>query len=635
MAMNRKIAYINLTTGEIKTESISEKIRRLYMGGRGLDMYLLYNHVPKGADPLGPDNAAIVSAGLLVGTLASASSRTHVAAKSPLTGYLGSANVGGFFGPEMRQAGFDHLVIKGKSKKPVYLYINNGNIEIRDASDLWGKDVHSTQTMIQEELNDPDVKSLCIGPAGENMVRYACVITSLKNAAGRTGIGAVWGSKNLKAISVRGTLDIEIAHPLEALEYNKEIIDQVVSAKVSKTMQKLGTPFIWGVTNSTGLVRTRNFQLNQLTHSDDIEPESIEEDMIGTAGCFGCQVHCRGKYIIKEGDYKGTYDEGPEYTSIGAFGAEVGCRSKNTVLVGNHLVNYYGMDNLETGSMISWAMELYEKGILTKEDTGGLDLTWGNDDAVIQLIHMIAKKEGLGAILAEGPLRAAEKIGKESLQYQIHVKGMSNLHSDERPTPALALNVAVSSRGSDHLRGRPAIDLYHLPETFLRARYGNPVPYDGPLTSDFRDYEGKPWQVIWQEICYEAVDCLGICKYHTVFLGPNMPAFDEWVKLIYLNTGMKFTAREIWDAADRAYTMERLFNIREGLDRSQDNLVDRYFDEPVPLGLPGIRGRCIDRKKFTKMLDEYYERHGWDEKGVPKKETLKKLSLEKEPSGLL
>lgn len=635
MPLNRRIAYIDLSRGEITTESISEKMRRLYLGGRGLDMYLLYNHVPKGADPLGPDNVALVSAGLLVGTLASASSRTHIAAKSPLTGYLGSANVGGFFGPELRLAGFDHLVIKGKAPSPVYLYINNGTIEIRDASNLWGKDTHSTQTMIQEEFSDPDIKSMCIGKAGENQVRYACVMTSLKNAAGRTGIGAVWGSKNLKAIAARGSMDIELAHPMEALEYNKEIIDQVVSAKVSKTMQKLGTPFIWGVTNSTGLVRTRNFQSNQLTHADDIEPESIEEDLVGTAGCFGCQVHCRGKYIIKEGEYKGTYDEGPEYTSLGAFGAEVGCRSKNTVLVGNHLVNHYGMDTLETGSMIAWAMELYEKGILTKKDTSGLDLTWGNDEAVIQMIHMIARREGLGDILAKGPLRAAEAIGQDSLKYQIHVKGMSNLHSDERPTPALALNVATSSRGSDHLRSRPAIDLYHLPEAFLRKRYSNPVAYDGPLTSDFRDYEGKPWQVIWQEICYEAVDCLGICKYHTVFLGPNMPAFDEWARLIYLNTGLSFTAREIWDVGDRAYTMERLFNIREGLDRSQDNLVDRYFDEPVPMGLPMIRGRYIDREKFAAMLDEYYQRHGWDDKGVPTRETLERLSLDREPSNLL
>lgn len=635
MALTRKIAYIDLTTGKIEAQAIPMEMRRKYLGGRGLDMYLLYNHTKAGIDPLGPDNVALVSAGLLVGTLASASARTHVGGKSPLTGYVGSSNIGGFFGPEMRLAGFDHLVIKGKAEKPVYLWIHDGEIEIRDAAGLWGTDSRETQALIRQELGDDDIQSLCIGQAGENLVRYACIRTGIKNAAGRTGIGAIWGSKNLKAVAARGMMDIHIAHPRQALEYNKEVIDQVVSSKLAKTMQKLGTPFIWGVTNSTGLVRTRNFQANQLVNADDIEPESLEEDMVGTAGCFGCQVHCRGQYVIKEGKYKGTFDEGPEYTSQGAFGGEVGCTSKNTVFVCNHLVNAYGMDTLETGSMMAWAMELYEKGILTQKDTDGLDLTWGNDEAVIELVHKIAKREGIGDILADGPLTAAKRIGKDSAKYLVQVKGMSNLHSDERATPGLALNVAVASRGSDHLRGRPAIDLYHLPEKVLRSIYGSPVPYDGPLTSDYRDYEGKPWQVMWQEHLYEAVDCLGICKYHTIFLGPNMPAYEEWVKLIYLNTGLEFTAEEIFRVGERGYNMERLFNIREGLTRDDDKLVDRYHDEPTPLGLPVVRGRCIDRDKFKIMIDEYYQHHGWDENGMPTAKKLKALGLEQEPSNLL
>ncbi len=635
MALTRKIAYIDLTTGSIETQAIPMEIRRKYLGGRGLDMYLLYNHTKAGIDPLGPDNVALVSAGLLVGTLASASARTHVGGKSPLTGYVGSANVGGFFGPEMRLSGFDHLVIKGKAEKPVYLWIHDGEIEIRDAGGLWGVDSRDTQALIRQELGDDDIQSLCIGQAGENLVRYACIRTGIKNAAGRTGIGAIWGSKNLKAIAARGMMDINIAHPMEALEYDKEVINQVVSSKLAKTMQKLGTPFIWGVTNSTGLVRTRNFQMNQLVNADDIEPESLEEDMVGTAGCFGCQVHCRGKYFIKEGKYKGTYDEGPEYTSQGAFGGEVGCTSKNTVLVCNHLVNAYGMDTLETGSMIGWAMELYEKGILTSKDTDGLDLTWGNDEAVIELVHKIANREGIGDILADSPLEAARRIGKDAAKYLVQVKGMSNLHSDERATPALALNVAVASRGSDHLRGRPAIDLYHLPEKVLRGIYSSPVPYDGPLTSDYRDYEGKPWQVMWQEHLYETVDCLGICKYHTIFLGPNMPAYDEWVKLIYLNTGLEFSAEELFRVGERCYNLERLFNIREGLTRDQDKLVDRYYDEPTPLGLPVVRGRCIDRGKFKVMVDEYYQHHGWDSNGVPTEMKLDELGLKQEPSHLL
>ena len=635
MALNRKIAYINLTTGEIEAKPIPIKMRKMFLGGRGLDMYLMYNHIKPGVDPLGPENVAFVSAGILVGTLASASARTHIGGKSPLTGFVGSANMGGFFGPEMRWAGFDHLVIKGKAEKPVYLWIHNGEIEIRDAASIWGKTVHETQQIIREELGDRDIKILTIGPAGEKLVRYANVMTELKNSGGRSGMGALLGSKNLKAIAVRGTMDIKIEHPEEALEYNKKVITQVTSAKVSETQGRIGTLFIWGATNTQGLVRVRNFQLNQLEDADDVEAERIDEFAIGMAACFGCQVHCRAKYIIPEGHYAGVYDEGPEYTSQGAWAGEPGCKNALTILVCNHLVNIYGLDTLETGSLIAWAMELYEKGILSDQDTDGLELRFGNDEAVIEMVHRIARREGLGDILAEGGLRAAEKIGNNSIKYLIHVKGLSNLHSDERPTPALALGIATGSRGSDHLRSRPAIDLYHLPEPVLRKIYSQPVAYDGPLTSDYRDYEGKPWQVMWQELCYEAVDCLGICKYHTIFLGPNFPNFEEWSKLLYYNTGLELSPLDIWNVADRAYTMERLFNIKQGLTRNDDWLVDRYFDEPTKLGIPGVRGRTIDRDRFKQMIDEYYEHHGWDENGVPRPETLQKLGIDKEPSHML
>jgi aldehyde:ferredoxin oxidoreductase len=634
MALNRKVAYIDLSTGEIETAPIPIEMRKLYLGGRGLDMYLLYNHLKPGVDALGPDNVLTVSAGILVGTLASASARTHIGAKSPLTGFVGSSNMGGFLAPEMRFAGFDHLVIKGKAKKPVYLWIHGGEIEIRDASGLWGEDVFDTQELIKEELGDPEIKVLTIGVAGENLVRYANVMTGVKNAAGRSGMGAVMGSKNLKAIAVRGTMDIEIRFPEKALENNAQLLERLSKTKFVQIMQKWGTMFIYGNTNTVGLVRNQNFQLNQ-QEGGDIECEHIEEQSLGTEGCYGCIIHCRHKYMIKDGPYAGTYGEGPEYTSQGAFGMEVGCNNFETILIGNHLVNKYGIDTLEIGSMIAWAMELYEKGILTDKDTGGLKLEWGNDEAVLEMITQIAERKGLGDILAEGPKRAAKKIGKGSLKYCIQVKGMSNLHSDERPTPSLALGIATGSRGSDHLRSRPAIDLYHLPEDVLRRIYGGPKPYDGPLSSDYRDYVGKPRMVQWQEMMYEAIDCTGVCKYHTIFLSPNMIGFDELSNLIYLNTGLQFTPEEIWDIADRAYTVERLFNIREGLTREDDWLVDRYFDEPTPIGLPIVRGKTLDREKFKQMIDEYYELHGWDENGVPRPETLEKLGLDNEPSRML
>ncbi len=646
MPLDRKIAYIDLTTGDIQTKPIPLDVRKKFLGGRGLDAYLLYNHTEKGCDPLGPKNTLMVSGGILTATCASATARTHIMAKSPLTGLLGSANMGGFFAPEMAWAGFHHLVIKGKAKHPVYIYIHNGEIEIRDAHDIWGKSVTDAQWAIRDDLGDQEVKSCVCGPAGENLVRFANVMTGIKNSGGRSGMGCVMGSKNLKGVAVRGTMDIKIARPTEALEYNKRFIDQIVSAKVNQTQSVLGTPFIWGATNSWGGIRNRNFQYNQCEYADDIEPERIDEiceETMGPyhmTGCFGCQVHCRAQYKIPSGPFAGQYDEGPEYTSQGAFGGETDTPRAVTVLTGNHLVDKFGMDNLETGSLISWAMELYELGIITSKETDGLDLRFGNDDAVIEMIDRIAHRKGwLGDTLADGGIAASEKIGKHSFDYLIQVKGMSNLHSDERATPGLALNIATGSRGSDHLRSRPAIDLYHLPEEVLRKIYGNPVSYDGPLSSEHTEYIGKPWQVFWQENCYMGVDCLGICKYHTTFLGATLPNFEDWSKVLYYNTGLEMTPKEIWDVSVRCNMVERLFNLREGLTRDDlkkgDMLNHRYFDEPCRRGAIDVVGKKIDKKKFIQMIDEFYEHKGLDQNGVPKPETLKTLGIENEPSHLV
>jgi aldehyde:ferredoxin oxidoreductase len=646
MPLNRKIGYIDLTSGHIETKAIPLDVRKKFIGGRGLDAYLLYNHTKKGCDPLGPDNVFIISGGLLCATLASATSRCHVMAKSPLTGLLGSANMGGFFTPELAWAGFHHLVVKGRAKHPVYIYVHNGEIEIRDARELWGKSVTDTQWAIREDLADQEVKSAVCGPAGENLVRYANVMTGIKNAAGRSGMGAVMGSKNLKAVAARGTMDIKIARPAEALEFNKRFIEQITGAKVNQTMGTLGTPFIWGATNSWGGIRCRNFQYNQCEYADDIEPERIDEIATETmgpyhmTGCFGCQVHCRAQYKIPEGPYAGRYDEGPDYTAQAAFGGETDTPRATTVLVGNHLTNQYGVDNLEIGSIIAWAMELYEEGILTDKDTDGVDLRFGNDEAVIEMIDRICFRKGyLGDLLAEGGIQASEKIGKGSFDYLIQVKGMQNLQSDERATPGLALNIATASRGSDHLRSRPAIDLYHLPEEVLRRIYSSPVPYDGPLSSKHTSYEGKAWPVFWQENCFMGVDSLGICKYHTTFLGATLPNYEDWSRVLYYNCGLEMTPEEIWQASRRANMMERLFNVREGLKRDDlkkgDMLNHRYFDEPAKRGAPGVIGSHLDKKKFIKMIDEFYEYKGLDKEGNPKPEVLKELGLENEPSHLL
>ena len=629
MVWNRKIAYINLSDGKVVQKPIPKEIRTSYLGGRGVDMYLLYNHVTPKIDALSPENVLFIGAGLLCGIPCLGSGRGDIAAKSPLTGAVGDSNIGGFFTPELRFAGFDHLVISGKAAKPVYIWINDGEITIEDASHLWGQDTFETQTIIRNDQDDQDIKSVVIGVAGENLVRFANVRTGMKNSAGRTGMGAVMGSKNLKAIAVRGTTSLEFAQPDELLDYCKEMNDMIMSTKWAKAQSKWGTMIIYSNTNTAGLIRTKNFQLNRLEGGEGLEPENIDQYSIGHSSCYGCVVHCRHRYVLNEGPYAPLFGEGPEYTSLGAFGTMVNCKKMETILVANHLVNKYGLDTLETGGLIAWAMELYEKGILNDKQTDGLKLEWGDENVVFELIRKIALREGFGDTLADGFKKAITKIGNGSDYYAIQVKGMSNLHSDERPTPSFALGIATATRGADHLRSRPAIDLYGLPEDLLKEVYG------GAVSSDYTSYEGKSRMIWWQERLYAVTDSLGVCKFQTVFLAVHAPNWDEYSKLIRLATGKEFSKAHLMEIGERIYTLERLFNLREGFTRKDDNLPERYFREPTPIGLPVAKGKKIDKAQFEKMLDEYYALHEWDKEGVPKKETLEKLGLNKDPTHMI
>ncbi len=626
MVWNRKIAYINLSTGKVVQKSIPRRMRQLYLGGRGVDMYLLYNHVKPKIDPLSPENVLFVGVGLLGGIPCLGAGRCDIASKSPLTGGVGDSNVGGFFGAELRFAGFDHLVITGKSRKPAYVWVQDGEIEIRDAAHLWGKDTVETQTAIRQDHGDEDIKCLVVGVAGENLVRFANVRTGMKNSGGRTGMGCVMGSKNLKAVAARGTVNLEFANPERLLDYCKEMNDMIMSTRWAKAQSRWGTMIIFSNTNTTGLIRTKNFQLNLLEDGQDLEPENIDRYSIGTAGCYGCVVHCRHRYVLNEGPHAPLFAEGPEYTSLGAFGTMVNCKKMETVLVANHLVNKYGLDTLETGGLIAWAMELYEKGIINEKMTGGLKLEWGNEEVLFELIRQIAMREGFGSILANGFRDAVAKIGEDSAYYAIQVKGMSNLHSDERPTPSFALGIATSTRGSDHLRSRPAVDMYGLPEEFLQELYG------GPVSSDYTSYDGKSRMVWWQELLYAVTDSIGTCKFQTVFCAVHAPKWNEFSRLIQLATGMKFSKTQLMQIGERIYTLERMFNLREGFTRKDDSLPERYFKEPTTIGLPIAKGKKIDRKKFEAMLDEYYALHGWNKNGVPTKKTLARLGLDKEPT---
>ncbi len=626
----QKIAYIDLSTGEITTGHIPEKIRRKYLGGRGIAAYLLYNHVPEGCDPLGPDNVFIVSAGLIGGTLAPSSGRCDLTAKSPLTSLLGNSNMGGFFAPELRFAGFDHLVIKGKADAPVYLWVHDGQIEIRDASHLWGKDTRETPSIIRKDHQDEEVKVMCIGEAGENLVRFANVITGTKNAAGRTGMGCVMGSKNLKAVAARGTGDVPISNPEAAFEQLQRWSGVIRKRKMFQAFSTVGTPMMHESSNVMGRLRVRNLQSNQDPAGESLYADKLEKLSVGMAACFGCPVHCRHRYVVPEGPYQGTYSEGPEWSTIGALGTELNVGKMEAILVGNHLVNKYGIDSLEFGSMLSWAIELYEKGIIDDTVTGGVKLDWGDEDLMCRMIEQVARREGLGDILADGPLRAIEKLGEETGFYNLHVKGMSLLHTDERATPAMALGVSTSTRGADHLRSRPSVDANSRTPEARDSLFGFATPVD------FHAYEGSGKVIHWHELMYTLTDALGVCKFQVLLGGPSTMSSDDYCKLVEYITGMALSLEEMMEAAERIYTLERMFNIREGAGRKDDYPPERYFVEPTPaLGLPGFQGKTLDREKYEQQLDEYYQAHGWDNEGIPTPETLETLGLTREPTRII
>jgi len=624
MELKQKALFVDLSTGKTEKKVIPESLRRKFLGGRGIDAYIVYRYIKPGIDPLGPENVLSIGAGILVGTGLPSCSRTHIGAKSPLTGLFGSSNMGGEFGAEMRFAGYDHIIIKGRAEHPVYLWINDDEVEIKDASDLWGKNTVETETLIREMNKDEELKVMCIGPAGENLVRYACVISPPKNSGGRTGMGAVMGSKNLKAIAVRGTKGLPLPDRQKVLDLRAELTSRVLQSKAISAMRAYGTNFIYSTANWAGQIRVRNFQLNQMVNGRDLEPEKFVADYSsGPVACFSCPIHCRHKYVVPFGEHEGSVTEGPEYTYVGAFGTEVGNPRLDVVLAAGNLANLYGIDVLEYGSMLAWAMELYEKGLITEKDTGGVALEWGDPEIIIGMLEKVAKREGFGDILAEGPKRAVERLGKETEYYNINVKGMSGLHSDERSVPAFALGIGVSTRGADHLRSRPALNLLNLPKEVYAELYGFEV------VNDYAEYEDKGKIIGWHEEAYAAGDATGICKTTFTFFTPHLFAFKDFAKMTSEVTGMKITEEEMKDIGKRIYTVEHLFNRREGTTRKDDYLPERFYKEPTPLGPDHNRGKVIDKEKYDQMLDDYYEYHGWDKGGNPTPETLKKIGLEK------
>jgi aldehyde:ferredoxin oxidoreductase len=510
-------------------------------------------------------------------------------------------------------------VITGKSQRPVYLLIRDGEIEIRDAQRLKGLDTVKTQRRIRLELGDEKVQVACIGLAGENLVRYSAIRSGMKNSAGRTGMGAVMGSKNLKAVAVRGSLDIKISDPKRYLNYYLTNLKKLMETKWVQALGRYGTPLLFQYANAMGFLSVRN---NQFTTVGDqghyLEAEALEPYSKGMLSCFGCPAHCRHRFIIQEGRYKGTRGEGPEYASIGSLGTKLGNLDLENIIYATELCNRYGLDTISTGSYIAWAMELYQRGIIDQERTK-IPLDWGDGESVLELIHWIAQRKGFGDILAEGPF-AKRVFGEASQDYLLEIKNFPIEMTDERLPKSFALGMATSTRGACHMRSRPSLDILGLPEEVLKKIYG------GPVSNRFSSYSGKGRMVWWHELINAVCDALGFCRFLTIFSSPHAPQYRQFSKLIALCTGLTFTPKDLKTIGERIYTLERMMLIEDGFSRQDDTLPKRYFNEPISEG--PAQGNVILRKEFNEILDEYYRLHGWDENGVPKRNTLKRLGID-------
>ena len=618
--LDRKIAYVNLSDGSYEIKKIPREWRSQFLGGRGLNMVLLSKSYASISDPFSSNNPLIFGAGLLTGILGFGS-RMNITSRSPESGHLGDSNMGGDFGAEMVKAGLSHLVITGKSKKPVSLFIRDGRIDFCDARKLKGLDTIETQRRIRAQRRDPKVQVACIGPAGENLVRFSAIRSGVKSAAGRTGMGAVMGSKNLKAVAVRGSLDIGISKPDDYRTYYLKTLSGLMKTKWVQALGKQGTPVLFRYSNALGFLSVRNNQ--RVTIGDQgplLEAEALEPYSTGMVACFGCPVHCRHRFSMEDGKHKGTRGEGPEYASIGSLGTKLGHVDLENIIYATQLCNLYGLDTISTGSYLAWVMELYQRGIID-ERTTKIPLNWGDGERIVELLEQIARRRGFGDILAEGSF-ARNIFGEESRPYLLEVKDFPIEMTDERLPKSFALGMATSTRGACHMRSRPSIDAVGLPEAVLEKMYG------GPVSERLSSYVGKARMVWWHELMNAVSDSLGICRFQSVFSSPHGLGYPHFSRLIDLATGLHLPPAEIKRAGERIYTLERQMLTGEGLTRSEDTLPERYFEEPIPEG--PSKGEVVSREEFSRMLDEYYRLHGWDEEGIPSKRTLKKLGLSNE-----
>jgi aldehyde:ferredoxin oxidoreductase len=620
---NGAILRVDLTRGTTAVETFDESFYRRYPGGKALAAYHLLREMPAGADPLGPENVLVLATGLLTGAPLSTATRFNAIARSPLTGAFGESEAGGYWGPELKMAGLDAIILTGRSPEPVYLWVKDGAAEIRDARALWGQDPPTVQAAIKAEVGEKNARVLQIGKAGENLVPYAMLMNELRHYNGRTGMGAVMGSKNVRAIAVKGSRKyLELAHDAATLgEIGKRLSKTVTEHPQSWDLRTKGTPGLTDGLNAAGILPTRNFRQGSFEQVDKIGWEAYEAIRSGTRTCYACAVRCKpetafaGRYTVTD-----IYD-GPEYEAVAGFGSNCAIFDLELVARANELCNELGLDVISTAGTVAFVMECVEHGLLGPADLHGVDLRFGNGEALLDAIPLIAEREGIGALLALGSRRIAEQVGGEAISFAMQVKGLEMAMHEPRGKVGVALGYATNEAGADHLVGfHDGVFMNPESVSFKGAAGIGITEPAGPLdlgeTKVRNWYTGERWN--------SAEKVLGLC-----FFGPAPRSFiqvDDVVGAVRAATGWDVTVDELLEIGERAVNLARLFNVREGFSRRDDRLPDRLHE---PLEGGPLTGTSIDRSAFEAAVTRLFELKGWDPAtGAPTPERLRSLGLD-------
>ena len=593
------ILRVDLTSRQIRREKTDPDYMLNVIGGRGLNSTRLYDELKRDIDPLAPQNMLLIGVGPLTGTLLSASAFMTISGKSPLTGILGDSAAGGFFGAELKLAGYDQVVMTGRSEKPCYLYIADDQVEIRDASHLWGQDIWQTTAVIRKDTNDNALQVAAIGPAGENLVKYATVACNNSRMCGRTGMGCLFGSKHVKAVAVRGRGRLTVADPPAYLDLCRELDQKIMAHPEYEKRNALGSTLLMKALNGIGILPTDHFQRGLCEYVDRVSGETLTQKFkVKNKSCFNCNLHCSRYYL------SGAVEaEGPEFETLCSYTSRIGIDDLEFGLKMNAFLNRMGLDSLSSGETIGWAMECVQKGLLTKDDLDGLDFTWGNCQTVEKLLGMIIRREGIGNLFAEGTRSLARHFGKGTEEYAFHVKGLDMICGDPRGIKAFGLTYAIASRGGDHLRAEP---FFELTERYDEAEKRWGIREIADRLAD----KGKAVLVEHTERQALLTDCLTMCK--NIGLSMDIMDFNFASRLLRAATGLNFTPDRVDSALKGVINRDRKMNIDFGVNADQDTLPRRFTHEPLKEGASKDQVVPVGR-----MVKEYYKAKGWNDQGVP------------------